>query len=171
MYKRQLPDVRRSFPGYQDAAAVALGAIVVRHPVALSPVRHLRALAAGEATRLRFTVTNVSTAPLGARSASGRALRVRVVATEASELGDAHARITGHGHEALALDGWVHELPELAAGAAVELTATVTLAADAPEYRALVLAIALEVSPLDEPAPRRRRWRGRRRWRRTDRRR
>jgi hypothetical protein len=84
---------------------------------------------------------------------------VRVVAAEASELGDTHARITGHGHEALALDGWVHELPALAAGATAELTATVTLAADAPEYRALVLAVALELAPLDEPAPRRVQWR------------
>lgn len=159
VHRAAVPEVRRSFDGYQDAAATALGAIVVRHPVALSPLRHLRALAPGEATRLRFSVTNVSTAALGAASASRRALRVRVAAAEASELGDTHARITGHGHEALALDGWVHELPALAAGATAELTATVTLAADAPEYRALVLAVALELAPLDEPAPRRVQWR------------
>jgi hypothetical protein len=159
VHRASLPAVRRDFTDYQDASARALGELVVRHPIALSSVRHLRALAPGEATRLRFAVTNVSTVALGARSPGQRALRVRIVATDASELGDLHARITGHGADALALDGWVYELPELAAGATAELTATVTLAADAPEYRALVLAVAVELAPLGQATPRRTQWR------------
>ncbi len=82
------PVLRREFPAFQTGPAYERGRIEISFPAELSPAKSLHALAVGEATRVRVTVTNVSKRALGKRSPGGRRLHVWFGAAPGSELGD-----------------------------------------------------------------------------------
>ncbi len=147
-----LPSVRRGFEHYQEGEAIAAGKFVIRFPARLSAPANLRSLATGEATKVKFSITNQSRFALGARSASKRVLRVRVATAQDSELADEHVSFTAEGAAIEPSIGWVRELPELGAGDTAELELTLTVKDGAPEYRRFAAQIALDLGKLDEPA-------------------
>jgi len=91
-HRASVPAVCRDFLSYESAATQKLGQFLIRFPVRASGVEGLNALAPNEASRLRFSVQNISTRALGAQSPSERVVRVRLFARQ-SELGDEHVAL------------------------------------------------------------------------------
>ena len=151
LQRAMLPSVRRGFDAYQTADATEQGRFVIRFPLRVSPVQHLRSLAAGEATRVRFTVTNQSRFALGAASPAKRVIRVRVATAADSELGDEHVRFVVDGRELTPRAGWTHELAELGAGESADLELTVRLSDTAPEYLMFAAHVTLELGAIEAP--------------------
>ncbi|HEY4055240.1 MAG TPA: hypothetical protein VGM39_01485, partial [Kofleriaceae bacterium] len=153
IYQRaMLPSVHRDFDSYQTGDAIQQGKFVIRYPARLSTVENLNSLAAGEATRVRFTVTNQSRFSLGTQSETKRVLRVRVTTAEDSELGDEHVELVV-GDQVLAPGtGWTHELPTLNAGEDKTIELVARVKAGAPEYLRFGAIVTLELGALEAPA-------------------
>lgn len=152
LHRAMLPSVSRAFEDYQRGDAIDAGKFTIRFPARLSAVSSLRSLAAGEATRVRFTVVNQSRFALGATSEGKRVLRVRVVRDDGSELGDEHVGFVVDGTAVAPSAGHVFELPLLGAGESADLELSVEVRADAPEYRRFAARVVLELGRLDAPA-------------------
>ncbi|MBK9032403.1 MAG: hypothetical protein IPL61_14020 [Myxococcales bacterium] len=90
-------------------------------------------------------MTNRSTVALGAGAAAPRALQVRIARADDAGLAGRHATITGDGRSGAATEAWVLPIDLLAPGEAREVEAELRVTADAPEYQALTLTIALEL--------------------------
>lgn len=75
----EVPSARRRFGPFESTADPALGQIVVRFPLEVSPLTGLWSLAPGQAARLRWTIRNVSSRAFGLESLEGRAVSVRLV--------------------------------------------------------------------------------------------
>lgn len=152
LQRAMLPSVRRDFERYQEGDALAQGRFVIRYPLRLSPITSLRSLSAGEATRVRFSITNQSRFALGAAADSKRVIRVRVTTAPESELGDEHVLLLADGNELAPGAGWSHELPSLGAGDTKDLEISVRLRDGAPEYLRFVAHVTLELGDIDAPA-------------------
>jgi hypothetical protein len=156
IYQRaMLPSVHRDFESYQTGDAIQQGKFVIRYPARLSAVSNLNSLAAGEATRIRFTVTNQSRFSLGTASETKRVLRVRVATSEDSELGDEHVElvIAGPGGDQVIAPqaGWTHELATLGAGEETTVELVARIKAGAPEYLRFGAIVTLELGEIDAP--------------------
>jgi hypothetical protein len=152
MQRALLPSVRRDFEHYQEAGALEAGRFVIRFPARVGAPTNLRSLAAGEATRVRFSVVNQSRFALGSKSACKRVLRVRVTSADDTEIGDDFVGFTADGKDLAPSTGWLHELELLEPGETADLELTLTVRDGAPEYRRFAARIALELGTLDEPA-------------------
>lgn len=144
-----VPAVRRQFVDFA-AEASSFGAFVLQWPVQLAEPAYLRALAAGETTRVRINVTNLASRPLG-RSPSGRAILVRVRSSSTSDLGDAEVTLRVDGVEMSPSSGWLYEVEKLAAHAMTTLELEVTIRADAPSYRQWHGEVVLELGHVAAP--------------------
>lgn len=152
LQRAMLPSVRRDFERYQEGDAIEQGRFVIRYPLRLSPVASLKSLAAGEATRVRFSVTNQSRFALGAASECKRVVRVRVTTAPDSELGDEHVVVIADGNELAPGTGWSHEIAKLDAGDTRDLEISVRVRDDAPEYLRFAAHVTLELGDLEAPA-------------------
>ncbi len=152
LHRAMLPSVRRDFADYQAGEAIEQGRFVIRYPVRLSPIENLRSLAAGEASRVQFSVTNQSRFALGAISNTRRVVRLRVTTAPDSELGDEHVELIADGRVLPPGAGWTHELATLPAGETATLELTVRIKDGAPEYLRFAAIVALELGDLDLPA-------------------
>ncbi|MGE3768417.1 MAG: hypothetical protein AB7L94_39570, partial [Kofleriaceae bacterium] len=152
LQRAMLPSVRRDFERYQEGDAIEQGRFVIRYPLRLSPVASLKSLAAGEATRVRFSVTNQSRFALGAASECKRVVRVRVTTAPDSELGDEHVVVIADGNELAPGTGWSHEIAKLDAGDTRDLEISVRVRDDAPEYLRFAAHVTLELGALEAPA-------------------
>ena len=157
LQRAMLPAVGRAFEQYQ-AATLADGTFVIRFPARASTVTSLRAVAAGEATRVVLTITNQSTAALGSASPSGRVVRVRIAAATATagdpagganELTDEHVELVAANGTFDASTGWLHEVPLLPAGESVEIELRARVKPGAPDYARFVGVATLELGRLD----------------------
>jgi hypothetical protein len=151
LQRAMLPSVRRGFEHYQTGDALEQGKFVIRYPVRVSAVEHLRSLAAGEATRVRFEVTNQSRLALGARSTTRRVVRVRVATAPDSELGDEHVVFVAGGRELAPGAGWTHEIDLLEPGDSAAVELIVRLGDAAPEYLRFAAHVTLELGALEAP--------------------
>ncbi|NVB76770.1 MAG: hypothetical protein HOV81_00110 [Kofleriaceae bacterium] len=152
LHRALLPSVHRAFADYQRLDALKAGAFVVRFPVRTSEVRNLRSLAAGDATRIKFTLVNQSRLALGARSDTKRVVRARIATAADSELDDEHVRFLVDGKEILPSEGWTFDIDVLGAGEEMALELALRVGDDAPEYRRYAGMLTLEIGRLDEPA-------------------
>jgi hypothetical protein len=153
IYQRaMLPSVKRDFEHYQEGDAVEQGRFVIRYPVRLSTVENLRSLAAGEASRVRFSLTNQSRFALGAASDCKRVVRIRVATAPDSELGDEHVLLLADGTELAPGTGWTHELPSIGPGDTTAIELTLKVKEGAPEYLRFAALVTLELGDLDAPA-------------------
>ena len=152
LQRAMLPSVRRDFERYQEGDAIEQGRFVIRYPLRLSPITSLRSLAAGEATRVRFSITNQSRFALGAASPAKRVVRVRVSTADDSELGDEHVMLLADGNELAPGAGWSHELAKLEAGDTREIEISVRIREGAPEYLRFAAHVTLELGSIDAPA-------------------
>lgn len=151
-----IPAVKREFSGFQDEAAREAGRLVVSFPARIASVESLRALAAGEATRVVVKVHNDSAMALGARSSTGRVLRVRVTTAPGSELDDEAVALREGSAELLPSAGFVHDLDVLEAGASAEVEVTLAIRDGAPAYQSFTGQVALELGIWDRPSEPRR---------------
>ncbi len=152
LQRAMLPSVRRDFEQYQQGDALAQGRFVIRYPLRLSTVTSLPSLAAGEATRVRFSVTNQSRFALGASSDGKRIVRVRVATAGDSELGDDHVVFVVGDREIAPSAGFTHEVPVVGAGDTADIELAVRLRPGAPEYRRFAALVTLELGDLEAPA-------------------
>ncbi|MFN0246438.1 MAG: hypothetical protein ACKV2T_05995 [Kofleriaceae bacterium] len=152
LQRAMLPSVRRDFERYQEGEAIEQGRFVIRYPVRISPITNLKSLAAGEATRVRFTITNQSRFALGGAADCKRVVCVRVTTAADSELGDEHVVLLADGNELSPGTGWSRELGKLDAGDAHELEISVRLRDSAPEYLRFAAHVTLELGDIDAPA-------------------
>ncbi|MBA3461862.1 MAG: hypothetical protein H0T46_18015 [Deltaproteobacteria bacterium] len=152
LQRAMLPSVRRDFENYQEGDAVEQGRFVIRYPVRISAIENLKSLAAGEASRVRFSVTNQSRFALGATSECKRVVRIKVATAPDSELGDEHVLLIVDGRELLPGTGWTHELPAIGAGDTTQVELTVKVKDGAPEYLRFAAHVTLELGDIDAPA-------------------
>jgi hypothetical protein len=152
LQRAMLPSVRRDFERYQEGDAIEQGRFVIRYPIRLSPVTSLKSLAAGEATRVRFSVTNQSRFALGATADCKRVVRLRVTTANDSELGDEHVVLVVGDTELAPGTGWSHELSKIDAGDTKDLEISVRLREGAPEYLRFAAHVTLELGDIDDPA-------------------
>lgn len=152
LQRAMLPSVRRDFERYQEGNAIEQGRFVIRYPLRLSSITSLKSLAAGEATRVRFSITNQSRFALGAASECKRVVRVRVTTAPDSELGDEHVLLVADGNELAPGTGWSHELSKIGAGDTADLEISVRLRDGAPEYLRFAAHVTLEIGDLEAPA-------------------
>lgn len=151
LQRAMLPSVRRAFEEYQQPED-ELGKFVIRFPLRCSPVQSLKSLAAGEATRVRFSITNQSRFALGAASTTKRVIRVRVATAPDSELGDEHVAFLAGGETLAPGAGWTTEITDLGAGDTTELELVVRIADNAAEYLRFAAHVTLELGELEAPA-------------------
>lgn len=137
--------VRRPFDGFAEGAA-AFGQFVLQWPAQLAEPTHLRALAAGEVTRVRVAVTNVSSRTLGRASPDGRVLRLRVRTAPESDLGDDVVALRAGGFEFAPSTGWLHELEPLDERATTTVEFEVAIHERAPAYLQWRGEVTLELS-------------------------
>lgn len=153
IYQRaMLPSVKRAFADYQEGDAALQGRFVIRYPVRLSTIENLKSLAAGEATRVRFQLTNQSRFALGAASECRRVVRVHVATAPDSELGDEHVQLVAEGVTFAPGTGWTKELASIGAGETAALEITLQVKASAPEYLRYAAHVTLELGDIDAPA-------------------
>ncbi|MBL9017828.1 MAG: hypothetical protein JNL83_26815, partial [Myxococcales bacterium] len=151
LQRAMLPSVRRDFENYQEGDAIEQGRFVIRYPVRLSAVENLRSLCAGEASRVRFSVTNQSRFGLGALSDCRRVVRIHVATAPDSELGDEHVVFSIDGEDLAPGTGWIHELTMLPAGETANLELTIRVRSSAPEYLRFAAHVTLELGAIDDP--------------------
>lgn len=150
--RAMLPSVNRDFEHYQEGATVEQGRFVIRYPIRVSTVENLQSLAAGEASRVRFSLTNQSRFALGAASECKRVVRVRVATAPDSELGDEHVVLIAEGAELAPSTGWTTDLATIGAGDTAALELTIKVKDSAPEYLRFAAYVTLEIGDLDAPA-------------------
>lgn len=151
-HRAMLPSVKRAFADYQEGDAALQGRFVIRYPVRLSTIENLKSLAAGEATRVRFQLTNQSRFPLGAASECRRVVRVRVATAPDSELGDEHVALVADGVALAAGTGWAKDIGTIGAGETTALELTLQVKDSAPEYLRYAAHVTLELGDLEAPA-------------------
>ncbi|MBK7077293.1 MAG: hypothetical protein IPH44_33880 [Myxococcales bacterium] len=137
--------VRRPFVGFADGAAT-FGQFVLQWPAQLAEPTHLRALAAGEVTRVRVAVTNVSSRTLGRASPDGRVLRLRVRTAPESDLGDDVVALRAGAFEFAPSTGWLHELEQLEERATTTVEFELVIHERAPAYLQWRGEVTLELS-------------------------
>ncbi len=148
-----LPDAMRSFTTFDAGASEAQGKIVVRFPVALSPITSLHSVTAGQATRLRASLQSVASKDLGADSELGRALTLRVTLAP-SELSAEHVHyFDAQGAHASLSSGFVLPLARIVAGARFDLEGTLAIAESAPPYATARIVVSCELAPVEVSAP------------------
>jgi hypothetical protein len=146
-----LPAVCRGFDDYAGNAPEEQGNFVIRFPVESSHLESLHSLAPGQAARLRWSLTNISTLAFGRAAENGRRVRFGLAAHD-SELGDDHACLLAPGDVRVPLsEGYIVELDRIEPGETRQFEATVGFFSDAPHYRSVSLWIALEIGYIDEP--------------------
>ena len=150
--RAMLPSVKRDFEHYQEGEAALQGRFVIRYPIRVSTVENLKSLAAGEASRVRFTLTNQSRFALGAASECKRVVRVRVATAPDSEIGDEHVVFSADGADLAPGTGWTKELATLGAGDTTALELTMKVKDSAPEYLRFSAYVTLEIGDLEAPA-------------------
>lgn len=140
-----LPAANRGFGDFEAQRDEALVRFPVRFPVQIAPAVGLPSLAPGEATRLTFTLTNVSRRWMGQGTDRRRRVACRL-RLDRSELGDPHLRAFDDAGRPISLDaGHLVEIDELGPGASVDVAITVAMAVDAPAYRAARIVASLEL--------------------------
>lgn len=149
--RAMLPSVKRDFEHYQEGDAALQGRFVIRYPIRISTVENLKSLAAGEASRVRFSLTNQSRFALGAASDCKRVVRVRVATAPDSEIGDEHVVFIAEGAELPPGTGWTKELSSIGAGDTAALELTIKVKDSAPEYLRFSAYVTLELGDLDAP--------------------
>ncbi|MFK7991092.1 MAG: hypothetical protein AB8I08_34045, partial [Sandaracinaceae bacterium] len=155
VHRAEVPAVERTFAGYHDRVDDPLGRFVVRHPVALTSIEALPSLAPGEATRVRFTLENVSGRALGEASPQRRVVRFRL-RPQGSALGEVCVLFDGDGRPLPHREGWVEAVPSLDGESTVSFEATLALTDVAPLYERATYWLSLELAPPtsdDGPAP------------------
>lgn len=148
-----LPDVVRSFDAFDAGAGEAQGKIVVRFPVALSPITSLHSVAAGQATRLRASLENVASKDFGADSALGRALTLRVALAPSELSAEQVLYFDAEGNRASLASGFVRPIERIAAGTRFELEGTVAIADDAPPYATARIVVTCDLAPVEVSGP------------------
>jgi len=141
----RVTSVRRPFDGFAEGTA-AFGEFVLQWPAQLAEPTHLRALAAGEVTRVRVAVTNMSSRTLGRASPDGRVLRLRVRTAPESDLGDDVVTVRAGGFEFAPSTGWLHELEQLEERAMTTVEFELAIHASAPAYLQWHGEVTLELS-------------------------
>ncbi len=148
-----LPDVVRSFDAFDAGAGEAQGKIVVRFPVALSPITSLHSVAAGQATRLRASVQNIASKDFGADSALGRALTLRVALAPSELSAEQVLYFDAEGKRASLASGFARPIERIAAGTRFELEGTVAIADDAPPYATARIVVTCDLAPVEVSGP------------------
>lgn len=150
--RAMLPSVKRAFERYQEGDAVDQGRFIIRYPIRLSPIENLKSLAAGEASRVRFSLTNQSRFALGADTSCKRVVRVRVATAPDSELGDEHVELVADGVTLAPGAGWTKDLTAIGPGDTTQIELAIQVKSSAPEYLRFAAHVTLELGDLDAPA-------------------
>jgi len=149
-----LPAAKRTFRELDRGASEAHGKIVVRYPVEISPVEGLTSLAAGQVTKVRLRVRNVSNKAFGAASDQGRTLAVRV-GLGYGELGATDVAFFHETGEPAPLGpGVLTPIPLVEAEGYVDYEAKLGICEHAPPYASARVSFVCEVTPVDGGGPR-----------------
>ncbi|NOU33116.1 MAG: hypothetical protein HOO96_34895, partial [Polyangiaceae bacterium] len=148
-----LPDVVRSFDAFDAGAGEAQGKIVVRFPVALSPITSLHSVAAGQATRLRASLQNIASKDFGADTELGRALTLHVTLAP-SELSAEHVHyFDAQGARTSLASGFILPVARIAAGGRFDLEGTLAIAEGAPPYATARIVVTCDLAPVEVSGP------------------
>jgi len=151
----ELPRVRRRF-GELETPGAPHGNIVIRFPIEVSEPTALFSLAPGQATRIRWRLTNVSGRPFGLASEQGRAVGVRLVLDGGEIRADGvhlFARDPASTEERLiALDhGLDLDVPHVDAGQEIPFEATIAVPHDAAPYTTARFVVSAELGHIADP--------------------
>lgn len=147
----ELPRVKRSFENFETPENKAHGGIIIRFPVEVSEPAALFSLAPGQATRVKWRLSNVSKKSFGARAETGRAIGVRLVlgGGEISERGvcffDDEDRLVNLGA------GFDRDVAYLEAEGALEFEGTIAVPADAVPYTSARFVVSAELGHIADP--------------------
>ncbi len=155
----ELPRVRRRFGGFETPNA-PYGNIVIRFPIEVSEPTALYSLAPGQATRIRWRLTNVSQKPFGLASEQGRAVGVRLVRDGGEVHADgihlfASASTASSGSNDVQLVPLAHgldaDVPRVGDGEVVPFEATIAIPSDATPYTTARFVVSAELGHIAEP--------------------
>ena len=151
--RASLPAARRVFKELDQGASEAHGRVVVRFPIEISPVVGLTSLSAGQVTKLRVVVRNVSKKAYGAAAEIARSIGVRV-SLGYGELGASDVAYFHANGEQASLDAGVRtEIPLVDAESSIELEAKIGIVEGAVPYRSARVVVACELAPVDGKGP------------------
>lgn len=146
-----IPAANRRFGAFESTLDKKTGQIVVRFPVEVSPMRALYSLAPGEATKLRFTLSNVALSALGRSSPSARELAARM-RLAGGELYDGEVIVVDErGHRARLDEGWREVVSHIDPQRERAFELIVAIAPDARPYTSARLELSAELGWLDDP--------------------
>ncbi len=148
-----LPDVVRTFDAFDAGAGEAQGQIVVRFPVALSPLTSLHSVAAGQATRLRASLENIASKDFGVDSELGRALTLRVTLAPSELTPEQVLYFDAEGARASLASGFVLPIERIAAGSRFELEGTIAITDDAAPYATARIVVTCDLAPVEASGP------------------
>lgn len=148
----ELPRVKRRFDAFETPENEAQGSIVVRFPIEVSPPTALFSLAPGQATRLRWRLSNVSEKSFGLRADVGRAIGVRLV-LGGGEIGERGVHFLDDEERLVSLgSGFDRGVPYLEAKGALDFEGTIAMPADAVPYTSVRLVVSAELGHIADPA-------------------
>ncbi|OJY30787.1 MAG: hypothetical protein BGO98_28895 [Myxococcales bacterium 68-20] len=149
----ELPRVRRRFGGFETPDAPH-GNIVIRFPIEVSEPTALFSLAPGQATRIRWQLTNVSGKPFGLASEQGRAVGVRLV-LDGGEIGADRIHLLAPSspeEKHVSLEhGLDLDVPRVGAGEDISFEATIAVPSDAAPYTSARFVVSAELGHIAEP--------------------
>jgi hypothetical protein len=146
-----LPDANRRFGAFESTLDAKTGQIVVQFPAEVSAVESLYSLAQGQATRVRFRLSNIALAALGRGSEGGRELGVRW-RLSGGELTDGEVvTVDGDGRRARLDVGWHHVVERIDPRAHTDFELVVAVAPDARPYTSARFVLSAELAYLSDP--------------------
>ncbi len=146
-----IPAANRRFGAFESTLDPKTGAITVRFPVEVSAIESLYSLAQGQATRVRFRLSNVALSALGRGSPGGREFGVRF-RLAGGELYDGEVRVFDAQGARARLDvGWSDVITVIDPQAHRDFELVIAVAPDARPYTSARFELAAELAWLDDP--------------------
>jgi hypothetical protein len=146
-----LPAANRQFGAFESTLDPKTGQIVVQFPVEVSAIESLYSLAQGQATRVRFRLSNIALSALGRASEGGRELALRWK-LQGGELCDGEViTVDGDGARARLDVGWHSVIERIDARSEQVFELVVAVAEDVRPYTSARFVLSAELAYIDDP--------------------